>query len=282
MSIHFPSARLASSMAAIAGIATLLSGCQSAKTNSAPPPSSVYGHIHGIAVNPGDQQIYVASHNGVFRLSNGKPALVANRQQDTMGFTLEGPNEFLASGHPAPGDATATNPLGLIRSEDLAQSWETVDFKGERDFHSIDTASGYIYAYSSDGVLLSQKNGGAWKELLTAELIDIAANPVAPEQLIATTDTGAVIRISKGKTPRPITAAPPLAFIDRTNSGGIVGVDPSGSVFSSRDEGDSWKQVAGVTGVPEALNVRADLWLVATDAGVFSSDDEGDTWQNAR
>jgi hypothetical protein len=60
-----------------------------------------FGHIHGLGIDPTDNNLYVATHFGLFRYPRqGKPALVAGRVRDFMGFTVVGPRHFLASGHP--------------------------------------------------------------------------------------------------------------------------------------------------------------------------------------
>ena len=59
-------------------------------------------HVHGLGVNPADEALFIATHSGLYRLDNaaGKPARVADRRQDTMGFTVVGPDRFLGSWHP--------------------------------------------------------------------------------------------------------------------------------------------------------------------------------------
>lgn len=58
-------------------------------------------HVHGLAVDPADGVLYAATHYGVFRMpADTIPIRVADRYQDTMGFTVIGPNSFLGSGHP--------------------------------------------------------------------------------------------------------------------------------------------------------------------------------------
>lgn len=260
--------------------ASLLGACQGSRSDSAAPSPSatVFGHVHGIALNTADETVYVASHNGVFRIVDGTPRLVADRRQDTMGFTISGPDLFLASGHPAPG-TTAANPLGLIRSTDRAATWSTLSFGGEEDFHSIDATSRYVYAYSSAGQVLASTDGRTWDPILRAQLIDIAVDPRGPTRLVATTNTGKVIAFSKGKKPSTLPAAPPLAFIDRTATSDIVGADPTGQVFVSTDEGKTWAKRAALHAAPEALSVRADTWFIATETELLSSADNGVTWK---
>ena len=240
------------------------------------------GHVHGVAQNPGDQLVYLATHTGVYRLKPGqKPALIANRFQDTMAFTIVKADDFLASGHPAV-DEDTPNPLGLIRSTDRAKSWQPVALGGRSDFHAIDTAGPLLYAYGSDGRLMRTTDRRSWSTVLRgADLIDIAANPEQVDQVLVTTQAGELLRLDAADSPRlrPVSGAPPLTFIDRTTQGGVVGIDESGQVFSANQDARSWTRLSSLPGVPEALNVRSDTWLAATEWGVYSSVDGGSSWQ---
>src|SRR5688500_15762737 len=88
--------------------AVVLTGCGSGASDSDSTPASApadgveMGHVHGLGVDPADDTLYVAAHGGVFRITDGEPELVADRQQDTMGFAVVGPGHFLASGHADP------------------------------------------------------------------------------------------------------------------------------------------------------------------------------------
>ncbi|MDQ3275042.1 MAG: exo-alpha-sialidase, partial [Actinomycetota bacterium] len=67
-------------------------------------------HVHGLGINPKDGALFVATHTGVFRIpESGQAVRIADRWQDTMGFTVVGPDHFLASGHPGKG-RTARRP----------------------------------------------------------------------------------------------------------------------------------------------------------------------------
>lgn len=90
--------------ALLAAAAVLLAACTSTgpATKQAATPDPGTGHLHGLGVDPADNTVYAAGHLGVFRLSSGKAVRVADRYQDTMGFTVTGPSTFLASGHPHP------------------------------------------------------------------------------------------------------------------------------------------------------------------------------------
>lgn len=92
-------------------------------------------------MDPADGSVYAAGHLGVFRLSGTSAVRIADRYQDTMGFTVTGPRTFLASGHPSPTDPAAVSPyLGLVRSIDAGSTWTTLSAGGEADFHSFQQA----------------------------------------------------------------------------------------------------------------------------------------------
>ena len=83
--------------------------------------------MHGLGVDPGDNTLYVASHNGVFLVNNDcERERVADRWQDTMGFAVVGPGHFLGSGHPDLNEEDLPSSLGLIESTDGAETWDPV------------------------------------------------------------------------------------------------------------------------------------------------------------
>lgn len=94
-------------------IASLLAGCADPPTSDASsakglerPSDPGFGHVHGLGINPADATVYAATHFGVWRLpsargkGNERPQRIAQRWQDTMGFTIAGPDLFYGSGHP--------------------------------------------------------------------------------------------------------------------------------------------------------------------------------------
>lgn len=87
-------------------LALVAVGCGSAE-NAPEPATSANGdpgpiHVHGLGIDPADGSLFVATHTGLFRTPAGEQRAirVADRYQDTMGFTVVGPNRFLGSGHP--------------------------------------------------------------------------------------------------------------------------------------------------------------------------------------
>ncbi|MFP5282912.1 MAG: hypothetical protein ACLGIF_05620 [Actinomycetes bacterium] len=107
-------------------------GHDNAATGSPALPS---GHVHGVAVNPADAKVYLATHDGLFRYDRTGPKQVGP-VIDLMGFTVAGPNHFYASGHPGPG-VDLPQPVGLIESTDAGRSWTPLSRQGESDFHTL-------------------------------------------------------------------------------------------------------------------------------------------------
>ena len=92
-------------------------------------------HIHGLGINPSDQRLYVATHYGLFRIAeDDAPQRVGDSMQDFMGFTVTGADEFLASGHPDPGEA----------------AWEQLRFCESGGVYTVDTGNGFYGAYQFD------------------------------------------------------------------------------------------------------------------------------------
>src|SRR5687768_6438573 len=56
-------------------------------------------HVHGLGINPSDGSLFIATHTGLFRVAadSRKAVRVGDRFQDTMGFSVAGPDRFLGS-----------------------------------------------------------------------------------------------------------------------------------------------------------------------------------------
>ena len=113
-------------------------GCSSDRAASPSPavaedPGVV--HVHGLGVNPRDGALFAATHTGLFAIGDGTASRVSDRLQDTMGFTVVGPDHFLGSGHPDFRDRQLYDPdrrplLGLVESRDAGRSWRPLSLLG--------------------------------------------------------------------------------------------------------------------------------------------------------
>ncbi|EPJ36257.1 putative Xyloglucanase Xgh74A [Streptomyces afghaniensis 772] len=234
-------------------------------------------HIHGLGLDPADQHLYVATHEGVYTPdAKGEPQLVGDSKDDFMGFTVAGDKTFYASGHP-----TSGGNKGLIRSTDAGETWEALSLSGESDFHALESAHGTVYGYdSTNGLVRTTKDGVSWREGARLEALDIAVSPTDPRVVLATTAEGVARSSDGGKTFAP-GKEPVMAFLSWTAKDGLYGIDTSGGLNRSTDGGTTWKKVSTVPGGrPQALTaVGAEHVLAATQAGVFESKDGGRTFK---
>ena len=148
-------------------------------------------HVHGLGINPADGSLFIATHTGLFRVgaASRKAVRVADRNQDTMGFSVVGPNRFIGSGHPDRREQSLPPLLGLIESADAGKSWKPISLLGDADFHVLRSLGKRVYGYdaSNDRLLASADEGRGWKELdKPAPIVDLAPNPSDPQRLVTT------------------------------------------------------------------------------------------------
>lgn len=265
----------------VAAAATALSWREDTATSTASTTvdSGRLSHVHGLGVNPADGQLYVATHHGVFRLSGTEATRVGDGRQDTMGFTVTGPDEFLASGHPAPGEDGPTH-LGLIHSTDAGRSWQSLSLAGQADFHLLRFSGGVVYGFdSTTGALMASSDRVTWQTRSTIEAYDLAVDPNRPDTLLATTEQGLRRSIDGGRTWTP--AGGPPAVLLHWSPRELVAVTADGTLVRSLDAAATWSSTAGrAPGDPAALTVHENLIYLATrDGQVLRSADAGTTWQ---
>ncbi|MCK8438868.1 exo-alpha-sialidase [Streptomyces sp. D2-8] len=253
------------------------SGDSAASTGSSAASGTTVSHIHGLGLDPADQRLYVATHEGIYTPdTKGDPALVGDSKDDFMGFTVAGDKTFYASGHP-----TSGGNKGLIKSTDAGETWKSLSLSGESDFHALESAHGTVYGYdSTNGVVRTTKDGVSWKDGARLEALDIAVSPTDSRVVLASTAEG-VARSSDGGKTFAQGNEPSIAFLSWTAKDGLYGIDTSGGLNRSTDGGTTWKKVSTVPGGrPQALTaVGAEHVLAATQAGVFESKDGGKTFK---
>ena len=286
-------------LVAVPLLVAVLAGCggsdepaEDAQTPDAGPTFEDPGpiHVHGLGIDPKDGALFVATHTGLFRALPGEETAkrVAGRYQDTMGFTVVGPNRFLGSGHP---DAREDLPpfLGLVRSTDAGKSWQEVSLMGKSDFHVLEASGSRVYGFGTNydtrepEFLVSDDGGETWDERSPpAGLVSLAISPDDPEQIVAgvqggPADDGLYASDDAGKGWQPL--AEKVGLLAWTTSGSIFLVDAAGVVSASGDGGESWEKTGEIGGQPAAFEAPGDdLYAALHDGTIKRSTDGGRTW----
>jgi photosystem II stability/assembly factor-like uncharacterized protein len=242
-------------------------------------------HVHGLGVNPADGSLFIATHTGLYRTAEGESRAerVGESSQDTMGFTIVGPDRFLGSGHP---DLRQDFPplLGLIESTNAGESWEPVSLLGEADFHVLRSAGDRVYGYdaSNDRLLASADDGRSWNEIeRPGRMLDLAVHPTAREHLVASADGafGPALFVSRdaGKSWR--IAGQVLGYLAWPASDRLYAVRLNGEVLRSADEGATFEHRGEIGGEPATLLAHGEnLYVALHDGTIKQSADGGASW----
>ncbi len=273
--------------------AVVLAGCGQDDTSEAPvvgrssavsDPGPI--HVHGLGINPKDRALFIATHTGLFRAPSGatKATRVANRFQDTMGFTIVGPDRFLGSGHP---DLREKLPpfLGLIESRDAGEGWRPVSRLGQSDFHVLEAAARHVYGSGSNfktrapEFLVSADAGRSWRAAKPpAEIVSLAIDPTDARRVIASGAKRLFVSADAGRSWRTIEGAPGLVAWPSSKALYVMTLD--GQVRHSDDAGRSWDATGRVGGEPAAFESAGvdDLYVALHDGTILRSTDGGRSW----
>jgi hypothetical protein len=238
-------------------------------------------HVHGLGINPADDALFIATHSGLYRAANGdsKAKRVGESRQDTMGFTVVGPNRFLGSGHPDTRDLPPL--LGLIESTNAGQTWTPISLLGDADFHVLRSMGERIYGYdaSNDRLMVSGDAGRNWRQRRRpAPLVDLAAEPGKPERLVAAGEGGLYRSADEGRTWKRLNDA--VGLLAWPTAKRLYLVDGDGRVSISRDTGVSWTKMGDIGGQPAAFLAQGTqtLYVALHDGTVKRTGDGGRTW----
>lgn len=275
----------------LVAVATLLGGLVSrAGRDGARSVTSDPGvvHVHGLGVNPVDGSLYAATHHGLYRLPpRGRAVRVSDAYQDTMGFTVIGPDRFLGSGHPDIRDeqlqVDGKPPLlGLVGSRDAGVTWQPRSLLGEADFHSLAFADGTVFGWNaSSGELMVSADMREWERRSTLDVTSFAVDPRDRAHLVAADGQTVVESTDGGRTWQPAPQAPALVVLawDRAV---LWGADATGAVHRLDGEG-GWDEVGRLPGSPQAITVDGGEIYAAAESSqrtaIYRSRDGGRTWR---
>jgi photosystem II stability/assembly factor-like uncharacterized protein len=251
--------------------------------DEAAAPATI-SHVHGLGLNPADGRLYVATHFGVFALDeDGKATRVGTTAQDTMGFTVAGPNHFYASGHPEftdykPRSVDDRPLLGLIESRDAGKSWTTLSLSGQADFHGLATAHDQVFAWNATTKkFMVSGDGRRWETRSELDLLSFAVDPADPEHILA---SGSGLHVSRdgGQMWQP-SPGPGTAFLSWHPEGGLWAATLNGALLRSTDGGATWQTHGRLPGDIEAFAVEGKALYASASASIFASTDGGETWR---
>jgi len=239
-------------------------------------------HIHGLGVDPGSGDLYVATHYGLFRAAEDQTTLqrVGSSRQDIMGFSVVGQRRFIGSGHPDPSENQHSN-LGLIESRDRGESWRSISLLGEADFHVLESSGSRVYGFDgTQGRLMVSSDGGrSWQQRTPpAGVFGLKIDPSDRDRVVASTERGLFSSTTAGKSWRPVDdrLAGLLAW---PHPNRLYLIDGQGEVQLSRDGGRQWQVVGSIGAQPAAFIASGtDLYAALGDGSVKRSSDGGRSW----
>lgn len=255
-------------------------------------PASTLNDVHGLAVDVSDaNQLWIASHNGLYILKNDKDLYKAGSSNDDyMGFAQDPtqPNTFYTAGH----NAAMTANKGFQRSDDGGRTWQLIG-KGASgqmdDFHAlaVSPADKNIVYGSAMGQLQSSTDGGKnWQILRNApQTIGLAASPTESGTIYTATQNGLKVSKNQGNTwsNTELSGQVMAVTINPTNAAELMAVGQQGLV-KSMDSGKTWQPVTGNTTqgimyIAYDKNNPTTIYTIAQDISINKTTDSGTTWQ---
>ncbi|MDR6224043.1 F510_1955 family glycosylhydrolase [Desmospora profundinema] len=183
----------------------LLSAC-----SNGTPDTFQAKHIHGFAYTAEGEKLLTATHDGLYAYHGGKWSGPIGEPHDLMGFSLTKKGIY-SSGHPAP-DSDKPNPLGLIKSTNEGETWKTIDFEGQSDFHQMTAGfqTGTLYVMNEHlndkmdrGFYVSFNGGESWDSSslngVQGNLLTLEAHPTREKEVALGTDFGLFVSRDAGE-----------------------------------------------------------------------------------
>lgn len=260
-------------------------------------------HTHGLGYSADGSQILIPNHYGIAFYSEGHWSKVRGPAHDYMGFEVT--RDFIFSSGHAAGSRGGANPLGLMRSADGGQSWATLGFAGEAEFHLV--AAGYlsnaVYVYNAQSNSVMPRVGiyrmmgdrlVGWRRSaargLQGEPGMLAAHPTESATIAAATPAGLFLSQDSGEEFKAIMTGMRATAARFVLEGGAIlvgtwnGKQPGLFRITLKD-GASTELALPSFGRDAVANIaqnpvrRAELAMISFEHAVFVSSDAGMTWR---
>lgn len=259
-------------------------------------------HIHGMGYAGNQNEVYIATHDGLVKYLNNKWYLTSKNNHDYMGFQAINKG-FYSSGHPEPG-SNLENPLGLIKSTDAGESFKKLAFYGETDFHYL--AAGFnshtIYAINESpnsqlesGLYYSEDEGSSWKRSKmegnsSNSIGNIAAHPTQSNMIGISTDKGLFLSDNYGDLLQLVSEPTPITTLEFQEDSILYSAFKEDTVTLFKQELTTQKvielslpsevsQKNPVLYVASNPNNREEITIVTYKNDIYQTKDNGSKWQ---
>lgn len=282
---------------AFGGIVWAAGSKNASKTSAYLTPASSIRDVHGLAVDTADpNQLWIASHTGLFVLKNDKDLYKAGSSNDDyMGFAQDAtkPNTFYTAGH----NAAMTANKGFQRSDDGGRTWQLIG-KGASgqadDFHALAVSpadSKIVYGSAMGQLQISTDGGANWKYAKNApQAVALAASPDDKNTVYAATQSGLKVSRNQGSswTSTGLAADAVMAVaINPGNPQEMLAATQSQGLMKTADGGQSWQAVSTnpsqeIMYIAYDKNTPAAIYTIAQDLSLQKTTDSGATWKKVR
>lgn len=207
-------------------------------------------HTHALARSRQTGELLLATHEGLFRLSDGGSLRRVGPLVDLMGFAVGPDGTFYASGHPGAG-TPLPEPAGLLTSTNEGQTWQVASRGGQSDFHALTAGPTSVVGF--DGVLRTTTDRRTWvTRTISSPPRTLTAAP-GSGALLATTADGLHASTDDGASWRSLTPPETAVLASWADDDNVVIVTASGRLATSSDRGLTWTLHPRSVGAPEAL-----------------------------
>jgi photosystem II stability/assembly factor-like uncharacterized protein len=257
-------------------------------------------NIHSLIIDPKDPNtIYAGTGKGVFKSEDAGDTW-SDWFDESTGLTHSNIHDLVL--HPDNSDIlfAATNG-GIFQSLDAGESWEPIFTEHPAQIIRISASNPDILYTSGNNGTFRSKNRGidwspVWKNTLPDKSTSFVSLNTEPEFLYSGTSTGLHKSFNGGRNwvqdPTFKKSSIDSIYINSFNLSKIF-VGRGGDFFSSKDGGDSWKNISSLTPningrsgtsidlkITEISRLNEKTLFIGTTSGLYFSGDEGKSWNH--